>query len=223
MPNPTPFHTIRSWWPAEQTAPTEPENLTPLFQRLERELKVAVPDDLQQYFHQLNPLLARQAQALFYGLSALPLQAGLDERGGFLSSVFMDPAFQTVEAVDPPGTVRPVAFDAGWLPLAHDHSGAYIAADLRPDPGGQVGQIINFGARELKRFVLASSITQFLSDLLQNIAQGRVEQVCEAGVVEVRFTDADITHPLDLCEQFGAQALRPAGSARKQSPGAGPA
>ncbi|MFD1734891.1 SMI1/KNR4 family protein [Deinococcus malanensis] len=74
----------------------------------------------------------------------------------------MDPDFQTVETVDPPGTVRPEAFNAGWLPIAHDHSGAYLAVDLRPDERGQVGQIINFGARERKRFVLASSITEFL-------------------------------------------------------------
>lgn len=186
-PDPTPFNTLLSWLQTCQTdaGPPPPEDHTSLFQHLERELDVDVPEDLKHYFRLLNPYLAQQEQGLFYGLTAIPLQYALGEREEWLSGVIIDPSSPLVTAVDPPGTVRPVAFDAGWLPLAHDHSGAYLAADLRPGVGGHIVQIINFGSRELKRFVLAASISEFFADLLRNIADGRVEQTCEAGAVSL--------------------------------------
>ncbi|MFC3605329.1 SMI1/KNR4 family protein [Deinococcus soli (ex Cha et al. 2016)] len=181
-----------------------------MFQDLERQLGLAIPNDVKQYFHLINPYLHQQEHPLFYGLIALPLDIALAEREEFSrsGSVFMAPDFAPVDSVDPPGTIRPVAFDAGWLPLARDYGGAYLAVDLRPDARGQVGQIINFGAREWKRFVLAPSITAFFADLLQNVADGRATQECEAGTVDVRLNHPDMDDLFFLCAQFGASALR---------------
>lgn len=207
-----PVRTILTWLRAAHPAliPASPEETETQLRALEQDLGVALPADLRHYFQMLGPYLTAQEHGLFYGMTALPLSAALQERATFSSpgSAFLNPECPAAEAADPPGTVRLVGFDAGWLPVAHDHSGAYLAVDLHPAAGGQVGQIINFGTRERTRFVLASSITEFFAHLLGHLAAGRVEVDCEAGIVEVRFTDPEITHPLDLCEQGGASALR---------------
>ncbi|GGL11200.1 SMI1/KNR4 family protein [Deinococcus radiotolerans] len=216
MPHhPDPVHTVLSWLRgAQPDLPLPaPDDLTPLFHELERDLGLTVPADVKHYFHLLNPYLASREHGLYDGLTALPLAGALRERAAFSrpDSFLLSSVCPAVEAVDPPGTVRPVGFDVGWLPVAHDHSGAYLAVDLHPDAAGQVGQVVNFGGRERTRFVLASSITAFFADLIRNVAAGRAAQDGDAGVVEVRFTDPEVTHPLDLCEQDGAAALRPAG------------
>lgn len=221
-PERSPFFTLLSWMRTCQPEPAPPpaEDVEAIFMTIERELGLELPGDLKTYFRLLNSDLTQREHALFYGLIAIPLQFGDGERKDLshLDSVFMDPNFQTIEAVDPPGTVRTVPFDAGWLPLAHDYGGAYIAVDLHPDERGQVGQIINFGAQERKRFVLASSITEFSTEMLQNIADGRVEQACEGEAVELRFTNSEITHVLDLYEQFGASVLKPTPPLGRASP-----
>lgn len=207
-----PVRTILTWLRAAHPAllPASPEETETQLRALEQDLGLTLPADLRDYFQVLGPHLASQEHGLFYGMTALPLSAALRERADFSTPgyVFLNPECPAADAADPPGTVRLVGFDAGWLPVAHDHSGAYLAVDLHPGPDGQVGQIINFGMREWTRFVLASSITEFFAHLLEHLAAGRVEVDCEAGVVEVRFTDPEITHPLDLCEQRRAAALR---------------
>lgn len=50
----------------------------------------------------------------------------------------------------------------GWVPFSADGSGNHYAVDLSPPPGGNVGQIIVFGADESIRKVLAPSLTEFL-------------------------------------------------------------
>lgn len=198
-----PISVLRDWLTATVGEALPEQPTSPALDSLEATLNVPVPDDLRRYVRGIGPYLTRAEHGLFYGMSALPLDPGWGSEL-LRASAHWAP----VEAVDPPGTLRAVPFDPAWVLLAHDHSGAYLAVDLRPGPAGQVGQIISCGPRETRRLQLAASLTEFLSDLLWHVARGTVQVECGAGRVDVWFTDPEITHPIDLCLQRGAAALQ---------------
>ncbi len=45
----------------------------------------------------------------------------------------------------PPGYVRRIYSQRGWIPLVSDKVGNYLGVDLNPDEHGSVGQVIIFG------------------------------------------------------------------------------
>lgn len=198
-----PISVLRDWLTTAVGEALPEQPTSPALDELEDTLNVPVPDDLRRYVRVIGPYLTRAEHGLFYGMSALPLDSGW---GGELVQASED--WPPVEAVEPPGTLRPVPFDPAWVLLAHDHGGAYLAADLRPGPAGQVGQIISCGPRETRRLQLAVSLTEFLTDLLWHAARGTVQVERGAGRLDVWFTDPEITHPIDLCIQRGVAALR---------------
>jgi len=198
-----PISVLRDWLTIAVGEALSEQPTSPALDELEDTLNVPVPDDLRRYVRVIGPYLTRAEHGLFFGMSALPLDSGWS---GELVQASAD--WPPVEAVEPPGTLRPVPFDPAWVLLAHDHSGAYLAADLRPGPAGQVGQIISCGPSETRRLQLAVSLTEFLTDLLWHAARGTVQVEREAGRLDVWFTDPESTHPIDLCLQRGAATLR---------------
>jgi cell wall assembly regulator SMI1 len=58
--------------------------------------------------------------------------------------------------------VKPRYTCAGWIPFATDGGGNSLAADLAPEPGGTVGQVIVTGPDEDLRRVLAPSVRGLL-------------------------------------------------------------
>lgn len=198
-----PISVLRDWLTTAVGEALTEQPTSPALDSLEATLDVQVPDDLRRYFRVIGPYLGRAEHGLFYGMTALPLEPGW---GPELSRASED--WPPVEVVEPPGTLRPVPFDPAWVLLAHDHGGAYLAADLRPGPAGRVGQIISCGPRDTRRLQLAVSLTEFLTDLLWHAARGTVQVERGAGQLDVWFTDPEVTHPIDLCLQRGAAALR---------------
>lgn len=62
----------------------------------------------------------------------------------------------------PENAVRKVYANRKWIPFAHDQEGNYIGIDLDPDENGTVGQIINYGSDENRKYVIAKSLREFL-------------------------------------------------------------
>ncbi|HEY9060006.1 MAG TPA: SMI1/KNR4 family protein [Pseudobacteroides sp.] len=62
----------------------------------------------------------------------------------------------------PENAVRKVYVNRKWIPFAHDQEGNYIGIDLDPDENGTVGQIINYGSDENRKYVIAKSLREFL-------------------------------------------------------------
>ncbi|HEY6495035.1 MAG TPA: SMI1/KNR4 family protein [Trebonia sp.] len=64
-----------------------------------------------------------------------------------------------VRGTDP---VKPLYTCADWIPFATDGGGNSLAADMAPEPGGSVGQVIVTGPDEDRRRVLAPSVRALL-------------------------------------------------------------
>ncbi|HEY0933083.1 MAG TPA: SMI1/KNR4 family protein [Trebonia sp.] len=58
--------------------------------------------------------------------------------------------------------VKPLYTSADWIPFATDGGGNSLAADLAPEPGGHLGQVIVIGSDEDQRRVIAPSVLALL-------------------------------------------------------------
>ncbi|MEV0284002.1 MULTISPECIES: SMI1/KNR4 family protein [unclassified Kribbella] len=62
---------------------------------------------------------------------------------------------------------------AGWLPILKESmEGSYLGLDLAPGPGGQPGQVINFGRDEDRKAVISRSMSDLLSFIASEARQG---------------------------------------------------
>lgn len=75
----------------------------------------------------------------------------------------------------PAGAIRPLYANRGWIPLVEVDDSNYIGVDLDPGPDGVVGQVINFGRDEEKKYVLAPNWAQFLEDVACELESGNFE------------------------------------------------
>lgn len=69
----------------------------------------------------------------------------------------------------PPGAIRELNINPGWIPLSHDGGGNYLGIDLNPGPEGILGQFINFGRDEELKFVIAFSAEELFRFLYEEI------------------------------------------------------
>lgn len=90
------------------------------------------------------------SEGLFFGLYFLPLEDVLEE-WRFWREVDEDPATggnarlrESMQSI-PPGYVRRIYSQRGWIPLVTDKVGNYLGIDLNPDEQGSAGQVIIFG------------------------------------------------------------------------------
>jgi cell wall assembly regulator SMI1 len=67
----------------------------------------------------------------------------------------------------PQKAIRKVYANRKWIPFAHDQNGNYIGIDLDPDENGTVGQIINYGSDESRKYVITKSLKEFLVLILK--------------------------------------------------------
>lgn len=72
----------------------------------------------------------------------------------------------------PEGAIKPRYANRGWIPLGAFTDVDYFGVDLDPGPNGVFGQVINFGRNEEVKCVLATSWTQFLSDVADELEAG---------------------------------------------------
>src|SRR5690606_4093300 len=72
----------------------------------------------------------------------------------------------------PEGHVKAKYATIKWIPFAYDWGGNYLGIDLDPDAKGKVGQVINFGRDESKKFVVAPDIPSFVEWLVSELDSG---------------------------------------------------
>jgi cell wall assembly regulator SMI1 len=83
--------------------------------------------------------------------------------------------FATADAdVKAVGPVRPVWWNARWIPFGFAANGDLICVDLDPAKGGTVGQIIVFLHDNEVRTCVAKSLTKWLDQLASDLAKGKV-------------------------------------------------
>lgn len=134
---------------------------------LERRLDCSLPEDLKAFYRRHDGQKGKTT-GLFFGLPFLSTSALYEQWGVWRELVLEDE--EIVTEIDsesyPNGAIKPVYINLKWIPLAHDGSGNHLGVDLDPGPAGKVGQVINFGADENRKFVLAASITEFMAWML---------------------------------------------------------
>lgn len=93
-------------------------------------------------------------------------EAERGEDGGMLDE------FAEESTSSPSDAIRRLHASRAWIPLVEITDSDHIGIDLDPGPNGVVGQVINFGRDEKKRYVLARSWAQFLEDFADELEAG---------------------------------------------------
>jgi cell wall assembly regulator SMI1 len=91
--------------------------------------------------------------------------------------------FDSVIEVRGDDPVKPLYSCADWIPFATDGGGNSLAADLAPEPGGSVGQVIVIGPDEDLRRVLAPSVRALLRLCASRLRDQESALDAEDGVV----------------------------------------
>ncbi|MES2300409.1 MAG: SMI1/KNR4 family protein [Pseudomonadota bacterium] len=112
-----------------------------------------------------------QGFGLFFGLQFLPV-AEIKSNWDMWRSLEDDGLNEELSdsmSSEPPGFIRPLYLNRGWIPFTHDHGGNHIGIDFDPDTKGTVGQIIAFGRDDDVNKLKASSFEQFLGDFASQL------------------------------------------------------
>lgn len=75
--------------------------------------------------------------------------------------------------------VQEAYYHSGWIPIAYDYGGNYLAMDFAPGENGKAGQIINFGRDERQMFVISESFDALLELLIQQFENGNCSLITE--------------------------------------------
>lgn len=145
---------------------------------------------------------------VFFGLQFLSVEGARLEWQQWLElSRATDNDSDMIEIV-PRNAIRTEYASPYWIPFASDGAGNNLGIDLHPGSKGHVGQVINFGADEYTRFVIAPSFTQFLSWMLEQFQAGNyrviTRKVDNVEVQCVELREPQVESLLDvLPELFG--------------------
>jgi len=80
--------------------------------------------------------------------------------------------FSRESTSSPEGAIRRLHACRGWIPLVEMNDSNHIGIDLDPGPSGVVGQVINFGRDQERKYVLARSWAHFLEDVADELEGG---------------------------------------------------
>lgn len=140
----------------------------------ENRIGVQLPMSFREFYKWHNGQKGNST-GLFYGLEFLSLE------GIFYKWEIWSDAIDYDERLNEdnndskshiPGKVKEIYANKKWIPFAHDWSGNYLGIDLDPGEKGTVGQVINFGADESVKFVLADDFQTFLNWLMTQLESG---------------------------------------------------
>lgn len=77
----------------------------------------------------------------------------------------------------PPGVIRRVGDDPGWIPFATDAFGDYLAVDMAPGPNGRAGQVILIGRhQDAGPIYVAESVTALIRSHADALRSGQIER-----------------------------------------------
>jgi cell wall assembly regulator SMI1 len=134
-----------------------------------------LPEEFYQLYRLNDGQMDTLETGIFMGLPMLSLKEVAGELERQVQFLEQYPVLE--EATDrqsvPPGWVKPLYYSLNRIPIAHDSGGNYLGVDLDPGPAGRVGQIINYGRDEDYNFVIAQSLSEFLTFALETYRDGR--------------------------------------------------
>lgn len=153
---------------------------------LERCLNCSLPEDFKTFYQGHNGQ-AGEATGIFCGLPFLSTNALFDQWFTWrdLAEDFAKEAEDLGErnlateitgASYPINAIKPMYINLKWIPFSYDGAGNHLGIDLDPGTAGVRGQVINFGADENNKFVLASSLTDFVAWIVTQYQIGNYQQ-----------------------------------------------
>lgn len=155
-------------------------------EELERCLNCSLPEDFKAFYRGHNGQ-AGEATGIFCGLPFLSTDAVFNQWSTWrdLAEDFakeaedFDESNFTTEitgASYPINAIKPTYINLKWIPFSHDGAGNHLGIDLDPGTAGVKGQVINFGADESNKFVLASSLAEFVAWIVNQYQAGNYQQ-----------------------------------------------
>ncbi|VEU20847.1 DEKNAAC101768 [Brettanomyces naardenensis] len=166
----------------------------------EKDLNISLPLDVRDSFkiHDGQVSLGK-TRGLIYGYPLLDLEsiagetniwrkvyATLEKKSDlFLNSNESSASFQQQRSTHskflanqrsiPDGAIQELYCHPNWIPIVKDNAGNNIAIDLAAGPKGHWGQIILFGRDYDTKVVVASSLTEFLFNLCEDLEDGKFD------------------------------------------------
>lgn len=129
----------------------------------------------------------------------------------------------------PEGSVQKVYSHPGWIPMARDWGGNYIAVDLAPGPKGTWGQIILFGRDYDCKFVVSKSWAHFLAMVADDMQSPHWYVDEENAELKLKDPKAPKSEPgyMEILRvrnerKYGRRRMRRPGSRPGSKPGSAP-
>src|SRR6476469_4505035 len=143
---------------------------------LEHRLDCQLPEDFKAFYRHHNGQKGKTT-GLFLGLEFIGTSNLYQEWANWRDLMLEDEEIATaIESESfPQDAIKPVYINLKWIPIARDGSGNHLGLDLDPGPAGMFGQVINFGADEERKFVLAPSLTDFVAWMLAQYQSGNYQ------------------------------------------------
>ncbi len=171
---------------------------------LERCLNCDLPEDFKAFYRRHNGQKG-EVTGIFCGLPFLSMDDLLDQWSAWreLAQDFAKEAedfgeenyaTQITGESYPVDAIKPIYINLKWIPFSHDGSGNHLGIDLDPGSAGIIGQVINFGTDESNKFVLASSITEFMTWILAQYQIGNYKH----NERSLNLQEPSNTHFLDI-------------------------
>ncbi|QIX59868.1 SMI1/KNR4 family protein [Hymenobacter sp. BT18] len=167
------LHLIETWLAANAPRILH-ESLNPgaseeVLAALEKAVGRPLPDDYKTLYRWHNGLdeEAENFGNFAYGLSFLPLEEVTANVHSRKQDAEAFPLARTAAEVRADNVLNPY-----WVSLGFDGSHAWLHVDLDPTPAGTYGQVIFLDEVEETAFLVASSVTSFLSDFARDLQQG---------------------------------------------------
>ncbi|QLY28413.1 SMI1/KNR4 family protein [Nocardia huaxiensis] len=136
----------------------------------------------------------------FFGHRLLSVEEMIDERRLWNSIIEEsdDPDEEyhdVIESVSPT-RVKAHYWHPGWVSFTADWGGNGFAVDFAPEPAGVPGQVINYGADDDWRGVIAGSVDEFLGVLVGYLERGAFTVDPTYGTVDLGTDGACLTSEL---------------------------
>jgi len=106
----------------------------------------------------------------------------------------------------PAKAIRPVFYDALWMPLAADGGGNFIALDDNPDVTGTKLQVIMCGTDVKKRYVLSTSLSDIFSNIYSHLISGDASYSSEEEAI--LWGEEGLFHTYDILNTYSDDYFR---------------
>ncbi|MBA4536577.1 SMI1/KNR4 family protein [Bacillus aquiflavi] len=175
---------------------------------VEKEMNVTFPEDLRALYLTHNGE-KQSGPGLFFGLPFLSLDEMLTEWKCWVG-LEEDEELNTIDAYSVPQLwIKEKYANRYWIPISTDFGGNHLGIDLDPDECGKRGQVINFGADEEVKYVIAYHLSDFLTFITNTLKDGTYTIDEQEGDVSWSYGSIEQLHFLDAIRTMELPVLHP--------------